>query len=175
MMGLDMYLNTLPKIDGYDLDQLIAINEDICESGFKTKRDYKKIVGDTVYNHIKQKGTSGIFTWYAIEKEVAYWRKSNHIHNWFVQNVQNGIDKCQAHSVTEETIIDLLTVVNDVLKAKDTATSERLLPVQRGFFFGGTDYDEWYYHDLKETKKNLNKILQTVDFENNYLVYQSSW
>lgn len=24
--------------------------------------------------------------------EVAYWRKANHIHNWFVQNIQDGID-----------------------------------------------------------------------------------
>lgn len=27
-----------------------------------------------------------------ITVEVMYWRKSNQIHNWFVKNVQNGVD-----------------------------------------------------------------------------------
>ena len=33
-------------------------------------------------------------------EEVAYWRKFNALHNWFVQNCQDGVDECQYAEVT---------------------------------------------------------------------------
>jgi len=29
-----------------------------------------------------------------IELDYAYWRKANQIHNWFVENVKDGVDNC---------------------------------------------------------------------------------
>ncbi len=34
--------------------------------------------------------------------EVGYWRKANQIHNWFVKNVQGGVDDCGYYGVTKE-------------------------------------------------------------------------
>ena len=53
--------------------------------------------------------------------------------------------------------------------------ASKLLPTQRGFFFGSTEYDEYYIEDLKHTKEVLEKVLNEVDFENNYVLYTSSW
>ena len=40
--------------------------------------------------------------------EVGYWRKANQIHNWFVENIQNGIDDCDYHrEVREEDLREL--------------------------------------------------------------------
>lgn len=58
---------------------------------------------------------------------------------------------------------------------KNTLYAERLLPVQSGFFFGGTNYDQWYYEDIQDTVKILEKALAEVDFDKEYVFYRSSW
>ena len=40
-----------------------------------------------------------------------------------------------------------------------------------GFFFGGTDYDEWYYNDIENTIKILESALEDGD----EFYYSSSW
>ena len=54
---------------------------------------------------------------------------------------------------------------------KDPTVAQKLLPIQEGFFFGGTDYDEYYYKTLIETKKILEEALK---LEGSYY-YRSSW
>ena len=49
------------------------------------------------------------------------------------------------------------------------------LPTQEGFFFGSTDYDEYYYRMLVYTKERLNYILKNIDFEKESIYYSSSW
>ena len=102
--------------------------------------------------------------------EIGYWRKSNHIHKWFVDNVQDGIDNCQPHDLSKEQLIELKEVCKEVLKDRNKA--EELLPTGSGFFFGTTDYGEWYFEDIKETIKIINWALDQ-DFE--YFQYESSW
>lgn len=50
-----------------------------------------------------------------VEEEVGYWRKANAIHDWFVKNVQNGVDECQESEVEFEKLQELLDEVNKVL------------------------------------------------------------
>ena len=35
-----------------------------------------------------------------ISEEVMCWRKANHIHKWFVDNVQEGVDDCRLYHIT---------------------------------------------------------------------------
>jgi hypothetical protein len=102
---------------------------------------------------------------------VGYWRKSNAIHNWFVQNVQDGVDNCKEFNVSQEKLIELLKLVKKVLKDKSKA--EELLPTQSGFFFGDTEYNEYYFSDLEDTKKILEKSIKLGESFEFY--YQSSW
>jgi hypothetical protein len=53
--------------------------------------------------------------------------------------------------------------------------AEELLPTQSGFFFGGTDYDEWYKQDLEYTVTRIEKILADPAFVKSDFYYQSSW
>lgn len=107
------------------------------------------------------------------ECTAMYWRKANQIHEWFVQNVQNGEDDCRSYYVTEKNLRQLLadirTVLADTSKAKDT------LPTSSGCFFGSEEYDEWYFQDLEYTEKALVKILAMPDFNKWSFEYQSSW
>ena len=107
-----------------------------------------------------------------IELQVGYWRKANQIHKWFVDNIQNGVDDCGKHQVEKEKLIDLLNIVNQAL---ETNKPEKILPTQSGFFFGSTEYDEYYKKDLEDTKKMIEKYLEFKDNDKYDLYYQSSW
>jgi hypothetical protein len=114
---------------------------------------------------------------YIIE-EVAYWRKANAIHDWFVKNCQDGVDECQEAYVPREKLEELLGVITEILdapegEARDYLASQKLPPAA-GFFFGSTEIDNWYYEDLEFTKKTLTEILAEPD-EGDGFVYQSSW
>jgi hypothetical protein len=106
-----------------------------------------------------------------IVEEVAYWRKANQIHNWFVQNVQKGIDECQTSFVSREQLEELLDVCNKVIE--DNSLAPTLLPSTSGFFFGGTEYDEWYFQDVTNTIKYLTEILE--DENGDEFEYYASW
>lgn len=109
-------------------------------------------------------------------EEVGYWRKSNHIHKWFVDKCQDGVDECQETEVSKEKLEELLVTCIDVLKNKDNIhLAKTELPTQNGFFFGGTEYDEGYYFDIEDTIKILENVIEKTDFETEIIIYQSSW
>lgn len=104
-----------------------------------------------------------------IVETCGYWRKANHIHKWFVDNVQDGEDNCVEYYVSKEQLKDLLKLCKDSLENKDKA--QELLPTSSGFFFGSTDYDEYYYKDIEDTIKIIEPLIES-DGE---IYYCSSW
>jgi hypothetical protein len=123
-----------------------------------------------------------------IMQQVADWRKANQIHNWFVENVQDGIDDCNYHrEVTEDDLMELMSICQRVLRnselvsdvncerIKDSSVAEELLPTTSGFFFGDTGYTEYYLEDLKDTVDIIQKVLDTTDFDSEMIYYVSSW
>jgi hypothetical protein len=86
--------------------------------------------------------------------------------------VQEGTDDCGTYEVSRERLQQLLSVVNEVLANRKSASNK--LPTQSGFFFGKTDYDEWYYEDLEYTKKQLEDCLDNK-WDRWYFEYHSSW
>jgi hypothetical protein len=108
---------------------------------------------------------------YDHEDEIGYWRKANHIHQWFVENVQAGNDDCASYPVTQVQLSELLEVCNRVLAFKHLAHEQ--LPTKGGFFFGSIDYNEWYYTDVEQTIKIITDALALPATSQIY--YQSSW
>lgn len=104
-------------------------------------------------------------------EDKAYWRKENAIHNWFVQNVQEGVDDCHYYEVSISKLQELVNLVDTVLA--DNSKAEELLPTTQGFFFGKYDYDEDYFQGLRDTKEQLEKIIK--EDEDGEYVYHSSW
>jgi hypothetical protein len=106
-----------------------------------------------------------------VDVKVAYWRKQNAIHNWFVEECQNGEDECQTVYVGREKLEELRDLCREVLA--DPTLASDLLPTSNGFFFGSTDYDKWYWEGLTYTANTIDKLLTMSndwDFE-----YSSSW
>lgn len=106
-----------------------------------------------------------------VEEEVAYWRKANAIHGWFVNNVQEGIDDCKSYYVSRTQLQELLDICKQVLE--DNSKAEELLPATEGFFFGSYEYDEYYFADIKDTVNMLEECLS--DEEADEFEYHASW
>ena len=182
-MGLDMYLTKKTYVKQWD---------------FKKPEDQFEVVvkkGGVTYPNINPKKVS------YVEEEVMYWRKFNALHNWFVENVQDGRDECQTSYVDRDKIEELVGVLRQVKESlekskkgvvevvggwrngeeykvpvevyEDTSVAEELLPTTRGFFFGGTEYDEYYLECVKETLEVLENELG--DDNNIEFYYHASW
>jgi hypothetical protein len=109
-----------------------------------------------------------------VTAEVGYWRKANAVHKWFVDNVQKGVDDCGTYEVSTEQLKELLDIINQVLSNKKKASV--LLPSTSGFFFGNTDYDQYYFEDLEYTKNLIEKLVNDEEkMRGWYLEYTSSW
>jgi len=168
-MGLDMYLKRLPKVETNEqVDELISFEsgdvDRLVEHGKRLNENFD------VERHLTLPEDWFPYGWAG--KEVGYWRKANHIHRWFVENVQGGMDECVPHIVTKEKIEELLDAAKS---ATNPRTAGEVLPTQSGFFFGGTDYDDYYFEDNKNTVKILEEVLADTDFEKESIFYVSSW
>ena len=153
-MGLDMYLEKKNYVQNWDHNPKEEQHEIVVKQGGKVRVDIdpSKIT-------------------YIVEG-VGYWRKANAIHAWFVENVQNGIDNCQSSYVSTEQLKELLGAVEVVLVHKDKASG--ILPTQGGFFFGGQEYDEYYFQDMEETKKIITELIKNDNGRAEYY-YTASW
>jgi len=164
-------------------------------------------IRDNKYNVVIKKNgvqldTSKVTT---IKFEVGYWRKANHIHNWFVENVQDGTDDCERYYVNKEHLQKLLNTCKEVVekaKLEDGKTYAgttyldgeqiehyengkiisnvneiaQLLPTKSGFFFGSEQYDGFYLESVKETIQILEPLLEEdVDDWTISYHYTSSW
>jgi hypothetical protein len=133
---------------------------------------------------------------------VIYWRKANSIHAFFCDNgslAADGKEDVGYYLVERNTILKLIEridaitsdkpkqeqveyfdfatmtdIVKDVEYKLNITLAENLLPTRSGFFFGGTDYDYWYYTDLIRTADLLKKELAAVPNQQVWFYY-ASW
>lgn len=155
-MGLDMYLTGSRYVSEYN-----AADEQLD----------KELNSDAILSLLPN--GSRIET---IKVEAAYWRKANAIHSWFVDYIQDGIDDCKEYEVDRRQLKQLYDTCKEVLEDKSLA--EELLPSRSGFFFGGTEYGDWYFENLENTVKQLEPLIDTSDespWRRWSFTYQSSW
>jgi hypothetical protein len=177
-MGLDVYLNKKTYIGNQYRD---------------TDKQVKVIVPENQEGVFFPTGTIKNERIVEITERVAYWRKANAIHEWFVKNVQEGEDDCGEYGVSTEQLKQLIDLCKETLAyVKDQPKIEKTekdwngkeytytiydvkgdisLPTVGGFFFGGTDYDDWYIKSLQDTIDQLEPLLE----EEGDFYYQSSW
>lgn len=187
-MGLDMYLEAELLLPGYE---------------HNTRKE--KATQAAVLRAAGLPKACDVATLVTLSVTVAYWRKANHIHYWFVQNVQDGRDECQKSYVSREKLRELLNLCRQVLSTVECVEgdvntgrsyypegtieqhtkrgqivaqkgiTEKLLPTAEGFFFGSTDYDEFYIDDTKTTVTMLESVLNNTAFDKCEFSYQASW
>lgn len=107
----------------------------------------------------------------SIFKQVAYWRKFNALHQWFVTHVQLGIDNCGLYEVTKDHLFDCLYTLENVHNMKNPS----YLPPTQGFFWGSTEIDDYYWNDVEESIQTISSLIDNTDWATERLFYQSSW
>lgn len=94
-------------------------------------------------------------TQYILEDQ-AYWRKANQIYNWFDNAISGGVENCKIYEITGKKLLELVELCKKVLA--EPSLAEELLPTCDGFCFGSTEYDEYYFQDLRDTIEQLKDI-----------------
>jgi len=90
---------------------------------------------------------------------IAYFRKVNFIYAYFDKRGLLDHD-AECAWLDMEDIEGLIRTCKKVLDEKDEDTSMELLPTTSGCFFGSTAYDKWYYADVRDCKKQMEKVLR---------------
>lgn len=108
-MGLDMYLTKSFYVKNWDHMKPEHLHKITVKKGGKIRADIdpKKICEITV--------------------DVMYWRKANHIHKWFVDNCQDGVDDCRDAYVSLKQLEELHDTCATVLKASKLVPGKVLI------------------------------------------------
>ena len=182
-MGLDMYVtirhkDTQSKLDAYE--------------AWENKYSYEEYERLTDEQKEEYRNSEPEYDEDMYGKQLMYWRKANQIHNWFVQNCQGGVDDCERYVITVADLIKLKELCEKILTMTEMRKDMRYpsfgarekeevdilyltdegvkfasehLPTCSGFFFGGTEYDDWYVWHLENTIEQINNTLDTLNCE----------
>jgi hypothetical protein len=158
-MGLDMYLSGKVYISNSKF-----INDEMVPN-----EDFKKIVDVLPEGTFADSNAGGLL----IDVPVAYWRKFNALHDYIIQNYNNGEDRCEPVNLTKPSLVTLLEILTNIAnRPVGSEYAKEHLPTASGFFFGSTEYDVYYMGEVRRTIKILKKL---IDSNYDYFVYESSW
>lgn len=105
-MGLDMYLKASRYLSHYDHQVREDASSEAKGEHAKAEAVLKAAdMGDAFENNNSV----------VVVSTIGYWRKANAIHNWFVNNVQDGKDECQEAYVSREQLKELLGICQKVV------------------------------------------------------------
>ena len=162
-MGLDQYLTAKKYVSKWDYSN-----------------DYRDKAVSQEFQDLLPMDTPDItrygqFAGITVEYPVGYWRKANAIHNFFVQEVGESVDDCREMYVHRDVLVDLRERCAEVIGSDDMEemAKEVGLETVSGFFFGDTEYGDWYKEDLKLTVEICDFVLALP--EEYSLHYQASW
>jgi hypothetical protein len=154
------------------LDQYLYASKGLSDGEWRTETERQNFAQIVEAVGMEKAMSKAGFPFISIDFQVGYWRKENAIHQWFVDNCQDGVDDCRKSYVSREKLQELRSICERVLL--DNSLADELLPTQSGFFFGSTEYDDWYFNGLRDTVDIINHCLVEVDADCSFF-YQSSW
>ena len=189
-MGLDMYLYEEKYISRF---KSLAESHDTYQAEFEIASQVLNLAG------LQSEVDGGV----TVQATVMYWRKANQIHNWFVTNVSWACSEERTY-VSREQLMELRDTCQEVLDRTEMEpgkihagttwsadkgqvkhfedgevianpeVAQELLPTTAGFFFGSTDYNQYYLQDLRDTIEGIDRVLanQAPDSE---FYYYASW
>jgi hypothetical protein len=162
-MGLDQYLSARKYVSKWDY------SKDYKDKS--VKQEYEDLLPMDAPDITKYGQFAGISVVYP----AGYWRKANAIHSFFVREVGEGVDECQEMMVERFVLAELRYRCARVLKADnmEAEAKEVGLETASGFFFGETEYSDWYKDDLLLTIEICDHALSLP--EEYTLTYQASW
>ena len=93
-------------------------------------------------------------------KSDKYFRKVNFLIPFVESKLDHELGDCEVVKLTKEDLEELVGRCEEVLS--DHSKAEELLPTCCGFFFGSTEYDDWYFQDVQEVHDAVSDLLSTM-------------
>ena len=90
-------------------------------------------------------------------EEIGYFRKANFLIPFFEGQIGDKIGNLRGVDISKEDVNELLRRCNIVLN--DHSKAEELLPTECGFFYGSTDYDEYYFEKVASVRDYIKETL----------------
>jgi hypothetical protein len=170
-MGLDMYLYKKTYVKNWE------------HTAKEFKHSFSVKIGGKVRKDIKPERIS------YITEEVAYWRKFNALHGWFISNCADGKDECQEIYVDRDKMEELLGVLKQVSKLLNNSKTvvkvlqdwngkdyevttfdcedevKNIFSPTQGFFFGSDEIDGYYKEEVEETIETIDGLLKETENE----------
>ena len=146
-----MHEQIIPVLSLKDDDWLLSAN-------FDPKKGAEEIV----------RWLFSVLYWRGRIMESAYFRKVNFIYRYFNNKLED--ESC---IVTKAEIEDIIERCKKVLA--DHSLAEELLPTCDGFFFGCTDYNDWYFKDVEDCQEQMQKLLEDYDETTDVIWVDMSW
>lgn len=126
----------------------------------------RKSDADTISN------TRDVFDLIKDGVDCAYFRNANFIYDYFEYLIDSDTECCIVNRDEIESLFDACSLVLE--KENNTGFASEVLPTRAGFFFGGTDYDEWYYKKVRDCYEQMRIILDEWD-NRDAIVIWFSW
>ena len=139
-MGLNMYLYKTKRVAGFSATDYAYANMvlDQKQEKAKAKEEGEKFKETLASWGVPEnmtlekaevleseyKNVGKYLEWFSIFDTVWSWRKVNHIHAWFVRNVQGGTDDCSYYLVTEDHFLKLKETCEKILALKPFSIDE---------------------------------------------------
>lgn len=130
------------------------------------------------------------------DEDVAYFRKANMLHGWFVNHCKS-IDSDIQIEVSYKDLVNLLSDIQQVMESivlvdgkvldcreykdgefvdhyrngkiiKDPSVAEKLLPITTGFFFGLYGYDENYVSILDSARAKIQEVVNNSNEDDSF-------
>ena len=187
-MGLDQ---KLIRVANKDLEKFYATSDTIIIAPLNPNIDYDfvKKVND-LYNQLEEHRSQALLDNDPLQAQecqrqqyelvppfdavdIWYGRKENHIHQWVIDTCEvtniEGTNLQYIEINPDKLLGDLTTVI------KHPSTADDILPTRSGFFFGDTEYDEYYFDSLTSLQEILLLDKNSGYFDNCSYFYWSWW
>lgn len=99
---------------------------------------------------------------------VGYFRKVNCVYRYFEDKLTD-----ETAWVTKDECEDIVKRCSAVLETPDLASE--LMPTRSGFFFGSTEYDKYYFSDLKDVRKQFKSFIKYFKTDDDLVFIHMSW
>jgi hypothetical protein len=106
-----------------------------------------------------------------VVSNIGFWENSHHIHDWFVEKVQQGANDGVTSYVQQNRLAELKDLCTEVLEFPEKAADK--LPIGT-LKFDCKEYDESYYKDIRYTLETVKIALKLLR-EGWEIKYRGSW
>lgn len=146
-MGLDIYIHKTKRTEWKRFQKELSDYENLPES--------EQNEGNNPYKNFDP-------------EEIGYFRKVNFLMSFFDYD-----GNCEYKEIAKCELEDLRDACKEISRMKpiNKERCAELLPTQSGFFFGNTDYDQWYFNDVREVFEWVDGVLDHLADDEVVLMY----